>query len=172
MNMKLSGKIARTPMAALGHDNEPAGPHKAPRIWILVADRRRARLFKKQGKIFEFLGEVLPGKTGHTDLSNASIGNVVSSAGGSVHHQYAPHMNASRHDELYFARELGAWMDEAAAGKAFDRLVLVAPPRLLGELRQAFTDRVLSCVTADVHKELTQLSEQELAEELQGLAWF
>lgn len=74
--------------------------------------------------------------------------------------------------EAGFAEEMAAWLYKAAHRGRFDRLVLVAPPKVLGTLRQALHKEVASRVVGEVHKTLTSHPvdqiERIVAEELRA----
>jgi protein required for attachment to host cells len=57
--------------------------------------------------------------------------------------------------EAGFADEMADWLYKAAHRNHFQHLVLVAPPKLLGELRQKLHKEVASRVVGEVHKTLT-----------------
>ena len=48
--------------------------------------------------------------------------------------------------------------------QAYDRLVLVAPPQALGDLRSCLDDGVRTKISGELNKELTHLKDHELAE--------
>jgi protein required for attachment to host cells len=54
-----------------------------------------------------------------------------------------------------FARDLAEHLYDLAYKDAFDRIVLVAPPRVLGELRENLHREVTSRVVAELPKDLT-----------------
>ncbi|HNB27398.1 MAG TPA: host attachment protein, partial [Alphaproteobacteria bacterium] len=64
------------------------------------------------------------------------------------------------------AREMAQVLDAAAAGKAFDRLVLVAPPTTLGDLRMELGESTLKLVSGELAKDLTRHPEHELPQHL------
>lgn len=170
--MKLTGKLAEESLETLGGNGNTKKQHMPARVWVMVSDMNSARIFKKDGKQLAFLGAFEPTGTAREDLSNGSIGNVAASSGGSLHHQYAPHMNASRHDELLFTREVAGWLDDAVAKNSFDRLVLVSPPQMLGEFRRAFSKRVTARIMADMNKDLTKMPVADIQLELSGIVGF
>jgi protein required for attachment to host cells len=57
-------------------------------------------------------------------------------------------------------------LDAAAANKAFDRLILIAPPATLGDLRTELGDAARKLVSAELAKDLTRHAEQELPQHL------
>jgi hypothetical protein len=67
--MKLEGKI--TQIASI--DTQPSGHHKIPRIWIVVADQRIARIFKKSDSHLELIGEALPIRIGNAPKACLTI---------------------------------------------------------------------------------------------------
>ncbi len=57
--------------------------------------------------------------------------------------------------ETGFAEEMAEWLYKAAHRGRFDKIVLVAPPKVLGVLRQKLHKEVASRVVGEVHKTLT-----------------
>ena len=169
--MKLTGNIAQRHSGG-GKDDVPPGAHKKPLIWILVADKHIVRLFKKNGHGVEAFGEITPDVVERKEINNKSVGRTISSSSGSIHHKYEPHMNKSRKESLSFVHEISAWLDKSMKENAFDRLVLVAAPQTLGDLRKLLTRPVHSRVVAEVDKDLTKLSRDDLQAELEKIVWF
>ncbi|EYD77040.1 hypothetical protein Rumeso_01299 [Rubellimicrobium mesophilum DSM 19309] len=58
-------------------------------------------------------------------------------------------------EEHRFAEAMADWLYKAAHRNRFDRLVVVAPPKVLGTLRQSLHKEVASRVVAEVPKTLT-----------------
>lgn len=167
--MKLKGKIAQEGLES-GADITPR-PHKAPRVWIAVADGELARIFKKNGQGLELIGEITPDR--HKKIAtNASVGRTFSSGSVNMHHKYEPHMNKSRKHLLSFTHELAAFLDKAVQEDAFDRLVLAAAPQTLGSLRQDLSKHVHDRIVAELDKDLTKMNALELQSELDKTTWF
>ena len=59
-------------------------------------------------------------------------------------------------EEARFVREFSARLNRAAQANRFDRLVLVAPPKVLGELREALAKPASARVVAELAKDLTK----------------
>ena len=55
---------------------------------------------------------------------------------------------------------------EGHAKKAFDALILVAPPHFLGLLRKNIDAASMKCVKASIHKEFTQLDDETIRQRL------
>lgn len=165
--MKLMGKNMEK-----DDSGTPRGRHR-PCIWILVADRHVARLYRKNNGHLKEFTEIVPDiPRPDRRLANATLGRAALPAGIFARHKYEPHMNAARKEELGFVRDIAAWLDGAARGNAFDRLVLVAAPATLGELRQALGSAVQDRIVAEVNKDLTKMGDPELQAELEKIVWF
>ena len=57
-------------------------------------------------------------------------------------------------------------IDKAAAAEQFDRLVVVAPPHVLGDLRKALHKKSDALLAGELHKDLTHLDGDALAAHL------
>lgn len=163
--MKITGKIADNTLI------DPSPRHLTPRIWIVVADQRTARIFRNVGQDLESIGEAFPTQIQRKiGLSDNSMGRIISFGG--AHHKLAPHAQPVGVDAINFAHDLSLWLENAAHNGLFDRLILVAAPKTLGNLRKMLGKSVLARITAEVNKELTKLSEKNLQEELKEIVWF
>lgn len=142
---------------------------KRIRTWILVADGARARIVLndgpgrgvKPGPNKEFYGHNAPDREIVTDRP----GRAFDSAGQGRHAMEPrsdPHEQAQRH----FHHELAAYLDAAAKRNAYDRLIIVAPPRALGHLRAELSNAVRAKVTGELNKDLTHVPIHELANHL------
>jgi protein required for attachment to host cells len=77
-----------------------------------------------------------------------------------------PPSDAHREEKRRFADELAELLNTAARMKSYDRLVLVAPAKTLGDLRQALDKEAASKVDGELSKDLTPIPDHELAEHL------
>jgi protein required for attachment to host cells len=68
--------------------------------------------------------------------------------------------------EERFAAEIADTLYEMEHAQKFDELVVVAPPRLLGNLRAALHPEVSQCIVAEVAKDLTSHPVPEIAKVL------
>jgi protein required for attachment to host cells/ribosome-associated translation inhibitor RaiA len=140
--------------------------------WIAVSDGAQARFFalskNDDGVTFEEAADAM-----QTDLKAVvreergnKPGRSFASAGGGLRHAMEPRSNYLKLEKHNFAREVAAALDTACAKGRYGPLVLVAPPRSLGELRELLSERVLSSVTLEVPKDLTQLTPNALWKQL------
>ena len=75
----------------------------------------------------------------------------------------APRVDWHNYEKHLFAKSMAKRLDQAALKKKFDRLILVAPPHTLGELRAALDKQTREKVSAELNKDLTNMSVQDLS---------
>ena len=80
-----------------------------------------------------------------------------------------PPTDPQRYAKYAFARELAERLEEAAHGHRFDRLVLVAAPKTLGDLRELLPDPVKTKVVAEIDKDLTGVPLRDLPKHLEAV---
>ena len=130
----------------------------AKTTWVLVADGTRARLFVQDDEGLkpaleeEFIGMNLPSR----DIASDKQGRSFDSAGQGRHAMERP-TDPHRHEKQVFASDIADLLDSARRNNAFDELVVVAPPRALGEVRAALGPEAGRRVVAEVAKDLTRL---------------
>ena len=137
---------------------------KPTTTWILIADGARGRLFVNRGpgKGIEAVDEPLEADHRAThDIVEDRLGRTYESAG-SARHAVAPRHDPHRELKRDFAVRLAKMLDQRHREHAYDRLVLVAPPTALGDLRSALSEAVRSLVGAELDKDLTKVPVAEL----------
>jgi protein required for attachment to host cells len=77
-----------------------------------------------------------------------------------------PPTDPQRYAKYEFARELAERLEEAVHAHRFERLVLVAAPKTLGDLRELLPDPVKSRVVAEIDKDLTRVPLRDLPKHL------
>lgn len=143
-------------------------------IWVLVADSGRARLFRAGGArapLEEQTDLVMPAaRLREQELLSDRPGRAFDSAGRG-RHAMEPATPAKEVESRRFAARIAALLDAERQAGAFARLVLVAPPAFLGQLRAALGDPVRALVGAEVHKDLVRLDAAALREHLPESVW-
>ena len=71
------------------------------------------------------------------------------------------------HGEHEFARQLAKELETARESGKFKHLVLVAPPKFLGQLRAELATPLTACVVKSFDKDYTQMAEGELPAHVQ-----
>jgi len=141
-------------------------------IWVLVADGARARVFAGTGRGFglreleegSFSGERRPSRA----LRGDRPGRTFDSAGPG-RHAMEPPSDPHRLAETAFLRETAAWLAEREQGGAFDRLVVIAAPRALGELRNLLPEAVTRRLTGELAADLTHAEAAEIERQVLAL---
>ena len=123
---------------------------------VLVADGRKSLFLRNEGDA-EFVNLVVEDQRAHADLKDgdmksdapgrsfASVGSRRSAIEETDYHQQ---------EEDRFAADTAALLSKRAKANAFEELIIVAPPRTLGELRQHYDKAVEAKIVAEVDKDL------------------
>lgn len=139
---------------------------KPQRTWILIADSGRARILENAGPGSGL--KVVPGQSHEHHIPPGH--DLVSDSAPRTHESQGPGRHAMtgsedprRKEKRHFAGELADVLDQSVQHGAFDRLVLVAPPKVLGDLREALSPRVKDKVVAEVGKDLSKTPDHDVA---------
>jgi len=133
--------------------------------WVLVAHRGGARVFENKGPgkglnlVDEF--ENPAGKLKNREIDSDKQGRSFDSRGAG-RHAYQPEQLPTEHVAEQFAKHLSIVLDDARNHKRYSRLVLVAEPRFLGNLRAALNTQTASLVSATVDKDLATTEARDL----------
>ena len=140
------------------------------RTWVLVADGSRARILQKDEGNRKQL-RTIEGMTFSHELPKTSevvrdrLPRTFESVG-DTRHAVATEVDPHREEKRKFAGELADALDAELVKKSFDRLVVVAPAQMLGDLRSALSPAVKERTTADVVLDLTKVPDIEIASHL------
>jgi len=136
--------------------------------WVVVADGTRARLFNrhKNRKLEEFDVLLSPEHRLHEgDLVSDRDGRSFDS-NGAGRHAMGNKNSAKDHEMANFAKRLASRLEQGRTAGLVGRLVLVAPPRFLGQLRANLSASATEMVALSIDKELTLLSADKLQHHL------
>ena len=142
---------------------------KAKRTWVVVADGRTALIFENDGP--EHGLSKVPGGELHAERPDARglfsdrAGRAFDTAG-QGRHAMEPPTSAEEQVRMRFVRTLVDWLDKPTRAGAADRLVLVAPPKMLGDLRAELSDQLSRKVVAELDKDLTKAPPDDIAHAL------
>lgn len=137
--------------------------------WIVVADGARARFLRTEGwghGLTQAIDRAMVGDNrANHEIGSDRPGRSFSSATG---HPSAmePRIDWHRFEKAQFAKEVAQTVEKAAVAGDFDRLVLVAPPQSLGDLRSALGGNAQAKIVAELGKDLTHLPLHELESRL------
>lgn len=133
-------------------------PVRAHKTWVVVANGTAARALANDG-----VGKgLVPDPALTMSIEDPPSRDLGTDRPGRVHDRFGPGRHAMepkvdwhRQEKSRFAKAVAERLESAARDGAFDRLVLVAPPTAMGDLRAALGDRVRAMVTGEITKDLT-----------------
>jgi len=149
-----------------------------PTTWILIADGGRARLLEqdRKSRTFkptserDFFGTTAQSKEIASDRPGRTFDSggrgQAGDAGAHGRHAMEPSTDPQRHAEYEFARDLSEHLETASNRHRFDHLVLVAAPKILGDLRELLPKTVQGKIVAEVNKDLTKIPMRDLGKHL------
>jgi protein required for attachment to host cells len=148
---------------------------KHPHIWILVADGKTARFYSSK-KPHEKLEPAVPFEmrmpNPPTREQGAGKPGRVHESVGAARHSVQPHTDLHREAKRRFAGEIAELLRGKTQENAFDKLVLVAPPQMMGDLRDEIDNATKARIIGEVVKDLTHLSPTELGATIAREDWF
>lgn len=143
---------------------------KHKKTWVVIADGAHARIFLNEGPgtglvpalDHDLIGNKLPSHEIGSDRPGVSF-----SSAAPGRHAMAPSMDPHKHAEHEFIRQLSQAITQGLNQHAFEQLIVVAPPKALGELRAQIDPQAAKLIKAELHKDLTHLTPHQLGEHLQ-----
>lgn len=145
------------------------------KTWIVVADAARAKIYcqPRAGAALEaaldhdFVGDRnKPSSTGDERPGR------VHERHGTGRHGMEPTSDPRELAQREFAQDLAAELSRADDDGALDHLVLVAPPKMLGDLRSSLDGRLRDKVIGELDKDLAKLKIHELPGHLSDILHF
>lgn len=137
--------------------------------WVVVADSSRARIFTAKtstSPLDELETLAHPeGRLHEQDISSDLPGKDKGSGGGGGH-AYQDETTPKEQEAINFAKRVSAHINDAFNANKFHRLVIVAAPAFLGELRNQLSDQVNKLVCFDLNKNITLQSAEEIRNHL------
>ncbi len=145
---------------------------KPTRTWVLIADGARARLLENDGP-----GRGLHAVEGYVFSSDhAATHDLVSDREGRTHSSVGPgrsavaaHSDPHRELKAKFAVHLADVLASSLEKRAFDRLVIVASPVTLGDLRAAIAGDVRARIVGEIAQDLTKTPNAEVGEHIKSV---
>jgi len=142
---------------------------KAKTTWILVANGTQAFIACNLGPghglekslEHEFEGPNLANREIMADAPGRSFDSA-----GRGRHSMEPHSDPRRHNQQVFAHDIAQYLGAAAERHAFERLVLVAAPQMLGDLRKCLPESARAKVTSELAKDLVHVPLHKLSDHL------
>lgn len=148
---------------------------KTRKTWILIADGARARVVRYEGPVEGLVPaldkDFVSVHSATRELGSDKPGRGQGGASGS-RQVFEDRVDWHTYEKHLFAVALAGELEHAQDRGAFDDLVLIAPPKALGELRMALSKKVKDCVSAELDKDLTHVPVHELKDHLKDVVRF
>ena len=140
-------------------------------IWVLVADKSNAKLYKMKGRVGELTlahkWEHPASRQHEQELTRDLPGRAFDSVGDG-RHAMSQEVDPKDHEAEVFAHELITEMEKGATSGHFSRLYLIAAPEFLGLLRKKMGASLQELVEDEVAKNLTAMDAPEIRGYLSG----
>lgn len=130
-----------------------------PLTWILTADGHHARTWEWKNLdaplalVADFIASAENTSSFSRDLKSDKPGRSFASVG-SRRSSMEPAHDPHEFEKTRFAASLGKALDEALRQGRFRQLIVIAPPHMLGYLRENFSKQVSQAVIGEVDKDL------------------
>lgn len=159
--------------------------------WILVADGRKAQIYtrSKIDKMIPLerrsLGRQFVGIISHEptpvagmaweaeatdqyEVGRNATGMVFESAS-SARHMSEPRLNVKDEIKDHFARKIAEQLNKAYEKKLYDRLMLIAPAKMLSRIKKLLDGKIQKKITAEMSKDLTHCNGKMLEKHLENI---
>ena len=147
---------------------------KSSEIWIIVVDSSRARIFAAGaplGPLTEVDNLVHgEGRLRNQDLISDDEGRAFNSKGDGRHGMESK-TDAKTQEQVNFAAEISHYLEQGYRGLNFSRLYLVAPPAMMGLLREHMGKNMQQVLVGTLDKNLVQLTPKEIRSHLPEKMW-
>lgn len=145
-------------------------PTDPGRTLVAVFDAAHVRFYEyKQphGRLEPVLGEVSSGlHHDRREIESDKPGRAFASASGGPRHAHESKHDPRKLEKHDFVRAIAQAIDQALERHAYDRLVVVAPERSVGEFRTLASEKVKRTVWREVQKDFANLTDPELERHL------
>lgn len=137
-------------------------------LWVVVADQGRARIFSLVSPRSEWqeVDDLVAPDSRLQDHELEADRRGHTTAGGGSGHTMGKRHSLKEQDAIRFAEQLAERVTAGADDAAFGGLVLVAPPRFLGLLRDALPQRISKLVRHSLDKNLVSQRSDEIRNHL------
>jgi protein required for attachment to host cells len=141
---------------------------KKAKIWYVIADGGRARFVERDENgafrtVVSFVAAELHARS--SDLGRDRPARVKESAN-AARHAVEPRRDLHEAAKEDFVKLVAEQLEAEHKRGQFDSLVLVAPPRVLTELKQKLSKPIAELVVDDLQKDLTKVPDHDLTEHL------
>jgi len=140
------------------------------KTWIVVADASRARFFETidDDTLRELEDLVNPaGRQQDRDLRTDNQGRYYGRGEQMQGHTAAPHTDPVTHELQLFAQRICRHLEHGRTEHRYERLCIIAAPKVLGLIRQHLDKTTRRLVTEELDKDISNLDERAVQEYFQ-----
>lgn len=139
--------------------------------WLLAADSSRARIFElsaDDGHLQEVEDMLNPeGRMMDQDINAEPKSRFFGGGrGAQMGHTDQRTEEPKQHAAELFSKQVAHWLDDARNEHKFDKLCVVAPPHMLGLLRENLSKEVQKMVEEEIPKDIAGMKEHDMEEYL------
>jgi protein required for attachment to host cells len=135
--------------------------------WLVTANSNTCRIYhlKRQGFVLTLLKEIE-----HPEMKLKPSEHLTTDKPGKYHANgtqqgaFEPHTNPKEVEIEHFTHEVAKALNKARNENAFEGLILVAEPGMMGRLNKHLDKHVVSMIEREIHKDVVRLSQHELSE--------
>lgn len=134
-------------------------PHKThPLTWVLTADGHQARVWEWKNRkepftlVADFVRRAKNASKFSRETKSDRPGRSFASAD-TRRSAIEPHTDPHVHEKEEFARELADDLDKALKEHRFRKLIVIAPPQMLGSLRRSFSAQLQQAIAGESDKD-------------------
>ena len=135
-------------------------------IWILVANRSKARIFEMQelhAPLVEIADFVDPkGRANGRDINTDADGRLYGKGERVQGHATSSDVSPTQHEAERFAEQLRDYLYREHSEQRFDKLWVVAAPTFLGVLREKLAKQLHAAIELEVNKDLPTHAPQQI----------
>ena len=136
------------------------------KTWIVVADGARAFIYENAGP---GKGLSLLAETSSEDARKPTSEQGTDRPGQNGNYNAVIQNAEEGIIKTEFVKGLSGLVNDAAGRGAFDKLILIAAPKALGDIRQNLGAKARDKVVHEMNKDLTQLKPDALCNQLKGV---
>lgn len=138
--------------------------------WVMVGDGEKALFFRNEGdathphlQVMDVLEQDNPKSS---DQGTDRPGRAFSSVGG--HRSAMQETNWHKLEKHRFAKQIADVLYTAAHKGQYSKLVIAAPPMIMGDLRKAMHKEVTDKIVAEISKDLTNMPPDKIETIISG----
>jgi protein required for attachment to host cells len=144
---------------------------KGARVWIIVADGARARVYERIGKS-EIITPIEKMTFEERHPRSSELGRDrparVKESASPTRHGVEPGRDLHEAAEQEFIKRFSASLEAEWNAGSFDEVILVAAPRALSYLRSMLSPDMRKIVTSEIAKDMTRAAPDEIVSLLAG----